>query len=205
MTQMGIGRRRVLGLCAGLFATPLVWPQSAVAAAAPTTLNTSLLARAQRAAQRHRSAMRPSSAMAVVDFSAPSFAPRLHLVDLAGGGATAMLVAHGRGSDPAHTGWARRLSNDPGSHASSSGAYLVDEIYFGRHGRSRRLVGLDPENSNAEARGIVIHAAPYVSSAIAETHGKLGRSEGCFALSAADIGHVLDVLSPGSLLYASPL
>jgi hypothetical protein len=111
-------------------------------------------------------------------------------------------VAHGRGSDPENSGWAKRFSNRPGSNASSEGAFLTGETYIGKHGRSRRLQGLDPENCNAQERGIVIHQASYVDKTMAENQGRIGRSEGCFAISSADIYEVLTRLPPGTLLFA---
>lgn len=116
-----------------------------------------------------------------------------------------MLVAHGRGSDPDHSGWVERFSNEPGSAASSRGAYLTQDIYQGKHGSSRRLLGLDPQNSNAQPRAIVIHAAWYVGPQMIQDHGKLGRSEGCFAFSDNDLSMVLDRLGSGRLIYADKL
>src|SRR4051794_38322287 len=52
--------------------------------------------------------------VAVADFAQPSRTPRFHLVDLPGGRIESLLVAHGRGSDPDHSGWLRRFSNAPG-------------------------------------------------------------------------------------------
>jgi hypothetical protein len=68
-----------------------------------------------------------------------------------------------RGSDPDNFGWVERLSNQPGSNASCAGSFLTGDIYWGRHGRLRRLYGLDQPHSLAEPRGIVIHAASYVA------------------------------------------
>jgi hypothetical protein len=65
-----------------------------------------------------------------------------------------------------------------------------------------RLQGLDPTNSNAEARAIVVHGAPYVSPTMAREHGKLGRSEGCFAFDESILSEVLSRLGPGRLLVA---
>ena len=76
------------------------------------------------------------------------------------------------------------------------------ESYFGQHGQSLRLAGLDPENDQAEARAIVIHPAWYVSDAMIAEHGKLGRSQGCFAVSESDIAQVLERLGSGSFLFA---
>ena len=141
----------------------------------------------------------------VVDFAKPSRSPRFHLVDVAGGRAESLLVAHGRGSDPEHTGWLRSFSNRPGSEATSQGDYLTAGYYVGEHGRSMRLVGLDPTNCNAEERAIVVHAAWYVGPEIVREHGMLGRSEGCFAVSQSDLPGVLDRLGPGRLLVSTRL
>jgi hypothetical protein len=139
----------------------------------------------------------------VADFSLPSRTPRLHLVDLAAGRVDTLLVAHGRGSDPDRTGWATFFSNDPGSMATSKGDYLTGDYYLGHHGRSMRLVGLDATNDNAEKREIVVHCADYVCPEVALAEGMLGRSEGCFAVSPADLPRVLDRLGPGRLLIAA--
>jgi hypothetical protein len=143
--------------------------------------------------------------VAVADFAQPSWVPRFHLVDLAGGKVETLLVAHGRGSDPEHTGWLRSFSNRPGSDATSQGHYVTGPYYVGQHGRAMRLQGLDATNSNAEERAIVVHAAWYASPNIVRDHGKLGCSEGCFALSPSAAPRVLDRLGPGRLLVAAQL
>ncbi len=141
----------------------------------------------------------------VVDFGQPSRSPRLHLVEMADGKVQSLLVAHGRGSDPSHTGWLQSFSNRPGSEATSEGGYLTGEYYLGHHGRSMRLAGLDPSNSNAAERAIVVHAANYVGPQVVRARGVLGRSEGCFAISPSDLSTVLDRLGPGRLLIATRL
>lgn len=141
----------------------------------------------------------------VADFARPSGLPRFHLVDLVGGKVETMLVAHGRGSDPEHTGWLQSFSNRPGSAATSQGDYLTGDYYFGAHGRSMRLKGLDATNCNAEDRAIVVHAAWYVGPTMVREHGMLGRSEGCFAVSRHDLSQVLERLGPGRLLVAGRL
>lgn len=140
--------------------------------------------------------------MGIVDFSKPSREPRFFLVDVPSGVVTDYQVAHGRGSDPGHSGWLEYFSNMPGSEASSAGAYLTSNIYYGKYGRSLRLEGLDPSNNNALARAIVVHSAWYAEPEVAATHGKLGRSEGCFALSALSLQYVLFRLGPGRMIYA---
>lgn len=148
--------------------------------------------------ERAGAAVKQRDLVGVVDFSKPSRAPRLHLVDLANGKVDSFLVAHGRGSDPAHSGWVKSFSNAFGSNASSSGAYVTGDYYVGKHGRSLNLHGLEPTNSNALARRIVVHSADYVSPGRAV----LGRSEGCFAVAHGDLDQVLRRLGEGRLLVA---
>lgn len=160
------------------------------------------LAAVRAALARHAGRILHRDRVGVADFSLPSREPRFFVIDMEGGRATSHLVAHGRGSDPAHSGWVERFSNAPGSAASSDGAYLTGDEYVGQHGRSRRLVGLDPTNDNAEARAIVVHAAWYVSPQMIADHGKLGRSEGCLAFTDGDLPAMLDLLGPGRLIVA---
>jgi hypothetical protein len=161
-----------------------------------------LLRRALAALDQHQNAIRYRDVMAIADFSLPSRAPRLHLVRLADESVSSHLVAHGRGSDPLHTGWLQRFSNEPRSNATSAGAYRTADVYFGAHGRSMRLEGLDATNSNAAARALVVHGAWYVSDAMIGQWGMLGRSQGCFAVSPASLEQILDQLGPGRLIYA---
>nr|WP_250890546.1 murein L,D-transpeptidase catalytic domain family protein [Sphingobium nicotianae] len=161
-----------------------------------------LLARARAALDRHGSLVQNRETIGIVDFGVASRLPRFHIVNMSSGRVETLLVAHGRGSDPDHSGWLERFSNEPGSAASSAGAYLTGATYEGKHGLSRRLIGLDPQNSNAESRAIVIHSAWYVNNDIVRQTGKLGRSEGCLAVAGSDLPQVLERLGPGSLIYA---
>ena len=161
-----------------------------------------LLQRAMEALDQHRDSIEHRDFMGVVDFSLPSSAPRLFLVNLADGSVKSYLVAHGRGSDPEHTGRLERFSNAPHSNATSAGAYRTGSVYVGAHGRSMRLEGLDPTNSNAASRAIVVHGAWYVSATMVDRMGMLGRSEGCFAVPDASLGEIMATLGPGRLIYA---
>ncbi len=161
-----------------------------------------LLNRAKAALDAHSSHVRNRDILAIADFSKPSRDPRFHLVNLQSGRSTNFLVAHGKGSDPGHSGWVQSFSNTHGSEATSSGSYLVGDTYFGQYGESRRLLGLDADNDQAEARAIVIHPAWYVSEALIAEQGKIGRSQGCFAFSQSDISQILQRVAPGTLLYA---
>lgn len=180
--------------------------QSAIAAPAGLDIPGApkLLPQALAALQQHHSRVAERDVIGIVDFSMPSREPRFHLVDIAGGRVLSThLVSHGKGSDPANSGWVERLSNRMGSEASCSGAFLTGPTYYGKHGRSRRLLGLDVENSLASERGIVIHAASYVDAGLAASQGRIGRSQGCFAVAQDEITSVLQALGPGRLLYAA--
>lgn len=179
---------------------PLDFGQSRIGADRFATV---LLPQARAAMDRHAANIAHRDIIGLVDFSAPSRAARFYLLDTAAGQVISThLVAHGRGSDPANSGWVERLSNRPGSNASCQGAFLTGREYYGEHGRSRRLIGLDPENDMAESRAIVIHSADYVSSRMASSQGRVGRSQGCFAVARAEIDDVIELLGPGRLLYA---
>jgi hypothetical protein len=162
----------------------------------------SLLRRALDALERHHDSISYRDFIGVADFSLPSRAPRFHLVKLADGSVQSHLVAHGRGSDPSRTGWLERFSNEPRSNATSAGAYRTGSFYVGAHGHSIRLEGLDPTNSNALSRAIVVHGAWYVSEEMLSFSGILGRSQGCFAVASSSLPAIMTRLGPGRLIYA---
>jgi hypothetical protein len=139
--------------------------------------------------------------LTVIDYSRPSSEPRLFVLDLAQRALRHQeLVAHGRGSGE-HL--ATRFSNQPGSLQSSLGLFVTLGTYVGRHGRSLRLLGLEPGfNDRAEERAIVMHGAEYVSAAFAQLHGRLGRSLGCPALALDVAPRVIDAIRGGSALFA---
>lgn len=180
--------------------TPLAFNQTAIGA---NRFNSVLLPQARAAMDRHAGLITNRDIVGLVDFSAPSRTTRFYLLDTeAGQVISTHLVAHGRGSDPANSGWVQRLSNRPGSYASCQGAFLTGDAYVGEHGRSRRLIGLDPENNMAESRAIVIHAANYVDPGLIPVQGRIGRSQGCFAVARREIDDVMELLGPGRLLFA---
>ena len=162
----------------------------------------SLLRRALDALDRHHDSISYRDVIGVADFSLPSSAPRFHLVNLADGSVRSHLVAHGRGSDPSHTGWLERFSNEPRSNATSDGAYRTSSFYEGSHGHSMRLEGLEPSNSNALSRAIVVHGAWYVNEEMIGRSGMLGRSQGCFAVADSSLPEIMARLGPGHLIYA---
>jgi hypothetical protein len=182
-------------------ASPLL-PQT-VPAAPQQAAMPPLLQKAMAAMDNHKSYIVNRDRVALVDFSRPSREPRFQLVDVAGGKIEkTLLVAHGKGSDLANTGFVQQFSNMPGSDCSSQGAYCTYDRYYGKHGVSQRLIGLEATNSAALERAIVIHAASYVDPDIADTHGRIGRSWGCFALNDAEVQPTMDWLGEGRLIYA---
>jgi hypothetical protein len=174
-----------------------------LAPSAPAGIDPQLFARAKAALDQHRIAARDS--IGIVDFSKPSSEPRFYVVDLASGAVESHLVCHGRGSDPAHSGYLERFSNDFGSYASSNGAYTTGDYYQGKYGLSLRVEGLDWSNSNADARAIVIHNAWYAEPEMIQAHGMLGRSEGCFAMPKTSQYAVMRKLAGGRMIYADKL
>ena len=171
----------------------------------PKVVRPELLSRALAALDRHANRLSHRDRIAIADFAAPSSQPRFHLVDVVTGATQSFLVAHGSGSDPSHTGWLHRFSNDEGSNASCEGAFLADDYYVGKHGRSQRLIGLDATNNNALSRAIVVHAAWYSNPDMIRTHGMLGRSQGCFAVGDNDLPKVFAQLGQGRMIYSAKI
>src|SRR5687767_8465403 len=173
--RLQITRRHLIqgGAAAGLVA--LARPataasQFATAAAPRPNLNPLLLERAKAALDEKRGLVPHRDIIGITDFARASREPRFYLVNLLSGFVTEYQVAHGRGSDPAHSGWLERFSNEPGSEASSRGSYVTGDVYYGKYGRSLRLTGLDPSNSNALSRAIVVHAAWYAEPEVADQY-----------------------------------
>lgn len=198
MARLHLTRRRfVLGGLAVMAA-----PARPATAAPPPLLADSARSAALAALERHQTSISRTGRIGIADFSQPSSALRFVILDLTSGSEQALLVAHGRGSDPQHSGWVQHFSNAFGSNATSEGNFLTAEHYNGRHGRSMRLDGLDPQNSNARDRAIVIHGAWYVSDAMVQSQGKTGRSEGCLAFDRLFLDEVMTRLGPGHLIHA---
>ncbi|MAW91032.1 MAG: twin-arginine translocation pathway signal [Altererythrobacter sp.] len=141
----------------------------------------------------------------IADFGLHSSKRRFHFVDLENERVQSFHVSHGTGSDSEHDGWLKRYSNIEGSEATSRGAYMTRSWYTGRYGTSIRLDGLDPTNDHALPRAIVMHQAEYARPEHVDRWGRLGRSNGCFALGPDQFDFVLLKLSGGRLLYAESL
>lgn len=140
------------------------------------------------------------STLTIIDYSLPSTERRLWVVDVDRGAVLfEELVAHGEGSGD---NYPVAFSNTPGSHQSSLGLFRTEQTYWGRHGRSLRLSGLEwGVNDRAEERAIVMHGAWYVSEAFIAEHGRLGRSWGCPALPFGVHDAVIDRIKDGTAVF----
>jgi hypothetical protein len=108
-------------------------------------------------------------------------------------------VAHGRNSGEE---FARFFSNVPNSNQSSLGFYLTGNTYQGKHGLSLKLKGIEQGiNHFAEERAIVLHGADYVSESFIKKHGRLGRSQGCPAVSQELSKPIIEKIKEGSCLF----
>jgi hypothetical protein len=100
------------------------------------------------------------------------------------------LVAHGSGDEPFT--YDRKYSNEPGSKCTSLGRYAVGSSYKGFFGLSFHLKGLDPTNSRASERNVVLHAMHCIPDQ--ETTVPICQSEGCPAVSDRMIQVVRDLV-----------
>lgn len=139
--------------------------------------------------------------LAIIDYSMPSSQKRFWVIDLAHHSVPFYTyVAHGQNSGDLN---ANAFSNYGGSHQSSIGAYSTANTYFGHKGLSLRLKGLESGiNDKALSRAIVLHGADYVSDNFVRSHGRLGRSWGCPAVSTSIAGPMINTLKNGSMIFA---
>src|SRR3569833_2320246 len=93
-------------------------PAQVLTPSAPGGIDPQLFARAKAALDQHQIYARDT--IGIADFSKPSSEARFHVVNLASGDVQSHRVCHGRGSDPAHSGYLERFSNEFGSYASSN-------------------------------------------------------------------------------------
>ena len=137
--------------------------------------------------------------IAIADFSQPSSKKRLYIIDTRNYRILYnTYVAHGKNSG---LNYAERFSNIPESLQSSLGFYRTKGTYFGKHGLSLRLDGLEQGfNDKAEERAIVMHGAQYIGSNRADA-AYMGRSFGCPAVPQAQSAEIIKMLKDGSCLF----
>lgn len=140
------------------------------------------------------------SVISIVDFDQNSTDKRLWIIDLEKKELVLNTwVAHGEfsGADKAS-----HFSNAPESFKSSIGFYITGETYYGKHGLSLRLDGMDEDfNSNARKRAIVVHGANYVSQGTINALGRLGRSQGCPAVPQHQVKTVVAAMAGKTVLF----
>lgn len=144
---------------------------------------------------------------AIVDFNQNSAKKRFYLFDTRADTPAKKIVqyyvAHGKGSEGASDdGLADVFSNVPNSNCSSLGIYRCLDSYNGNHGNSLYLEGLEATNSKAFDRSIVLHGADYISDEFNKKYGRIGRSEGCFAVEMAVKDVLINELKNGSFIIA---
>lgn len=137
--------------------------------------------------------------LTIVDLSQSSRNKRFYILDMKNDKLVwNTFVAHGRNSG---VDMAEHFSNAFNSNESSLGFYVTESTYFGKHGLSLRISGLeDGFNDNAEARGIVVHGAPYVNAGRVNSD-YMGRSQGCPALPENEYAQVINIIKDGSVLF----
>ena len=116
-----------------------------------------------------------------IDMRIPSGKKRFFVYDLIKDTISAMgLVTHGGGSEV--DGEKLTFNNTPNAHATSLGKYKIGTSYNGKFGLAYKLLGMEPSNSHAFDRFVVLHAHSCVPDS--EIHpDKICVSQGCPTVS----------------------
>jgi len=144
--------------------------------------------------------IKESAYLTICDLSQSSNNKRFYLVDLAND--TVLLntyVAHGRNSGGEY---ATRFSNKPSSLQSCLGFFVTQDTYYGEHGLSLRLVGVEAGyNDKAIRRRIVVHGADYIEENWLKSSTFMGRSYGCPAVPEKECDQIINTIKNGSCLF----
>lgn len=140
-----------------------------------------------------------SNILTVVDFSQTSDKKRFYIIDLENYKVLVnTYVAHGK-----NTGLqkAEKFSNRHESLQSSLGFYVTKGTYFGKHGLSLKLAGVEKGfNDNAESRAVVVHGANYIGEhRLGAPY--MGRSFGCPAVPQELSGKVINIIKGGTTMF----
>ena len=135
----------------------------------------------------------------ICDFSQSSSKRRMYIIDVEN---IKVLyntyVAHGKNSG---LQYAKKFSNRPESLQSSLGFFVTKNTYFGKHGLSLRLAGLERGfNDKAEARAVVVHGADYIGDNRLDAP-YMGRSFGCPAVPQKQATTVINLIKNGTCLF----
>jgi hypothetical protein len=138
--------------------------------------------------------------LSICDFSQSSKNKRLYVIDIEN--KKLMLntyVAHGKNSG---SEYANSFSNNPNSLKSSLGFYVTRSTYFGGHGLSLKIDGLEHGfNDKAKTRNIVVHGSDYVGDNFVSSNNFCGRSYGCPAVPSQESPMVINTIKNGSCLF----
>lgn len=143
----------------------------------------------------------PNTDFAVlVDYSRPSTEKRFFLLNLRTAQIQSYHVSHGIRSGILQT---RIFSNLIDSWRTSLGFFYAKGSFMGeKNGLSLILEGIDRSNNFARERNIVLHGAKYVSEDFIRRNGRLGWSEGCFAVALSEVNYLVNLLKNGSILFS---
>ena len=138
--------------------------------------------------------------LTICDFSQSSNNKRFYLVDMVNNKVILnTYVAHGRNSGGEY---ATRFSNRFESLQSSLGFYVTQNAYYGEHGLSLRVTGLEEGyNDKALQRNIVIHGADYVGDKRLRRSNYMGRSYGCPAIPGKECRQVINMIKNGTCIF----
>ena len=138
--------------------------------------------------------------LSICDFSQSSKKKRLYIIDVENKKLLLnTYVAHGKNSGGEYP---KYFSNSPQSLKSSLGFYITRNTYFGAHGLSLKIQGLEKGfNDKADKRNIVVHGSSYVGDDFLLKNPAIGRSYGCPAVPSAESGLVVNTIQDGSCLF----
>ena len=148
---------------------------------------------------KRKGAIARSGILTICDFSQPSSKKRMYIIDVEN---FKMLVntyvAHGKNSG---LQYAKRFSNRPESLQSSLGFFITKNTYFGKHGLSLRLGGMERGfNDKAEQRAVVIHGADYIGAHRLDAP-YMGRSFGCPAVPQKEALKVIKLIKDRTCFF----
>lgn len=136
----------------------------------------------------------------VADFSQSSRKKRLYIIDVENKDVIMQTyVAHGKNSGKEY---AKSFSNKMSSLKSSLGFYITKGTYFGEHGLSLRIEGVDRGfNDNAFRRAVVVHGADYLGESFVRKNPFSGRSWGCPAVPAKQSKEIINTIKGGTVMF----
>lgn len=169
----------------------------------PARLN-KLVKLGQEQYDKYKNLVKTHNQFVVIDMTQPSYKKRFIVYNMH----TNTVVrqhhtSHGvNSSNRSNRAYAKYFSNKIMSKKSNAGALVTGKVYYGRHGRSLNLHGLEKGiNNNAFKRRIVIHKAKYCTDPYILRNGRAGQSWGCPALDPAVCQQVIDLIKGGTLVY----